>query len=43
MQTKQRWYVSLFTVLAAVALIWCLSEQTTARGKPASLLASERW
>ena len=36
-----RWYVSLLTALAAVAIIWGISEQTRT-AKPAISVALER-
>ena len=37
-----RWYVSVLTVLAAVAMIWIISEEAGSRAKPPVLIATER-
>jgi len=37
-----RWYVAVFTALAAVTLIWGISEQAGTKPKPAILVATER-
>jgi|LNAP01.1.fsa_nt_gb hypothetical protein len=37
-----RWYVLVLTALAAVAVIWTISEQAGSRAKPLLLIASER-
>jgi hypothetical protein len=42
MESKQRWYIPVLAVLAAVAVIWGISEQTTTRGKPAEFVAADR-
>lgn len=37
-----RWYVSVLTALAAVAMIWIISEQAGSKAKPLLLVATER-
>jgi hypothetical protein len=37
-----RWYVSVLTTLAAVAMIWIISEKAGSRAKPPILVATER-
>ena len=37
-----RWYVSVLTALAAVAMIWGISEQTSSSTKQTILIATER-
>jgi hypothetical protein len=37
-----RWYVLVLTVVAAVAMIWILSEEAGSRAEPPALVATER-
>jgi hypothetical protein len=37
-----RWYVSILTVLAAVAIVWGISEQSSSNAKQSTLTATER-
>ena len=37
-----RWYVLVLTVVAAVAMIWIISEDAGSRAEPPALVATER-
>ena len=37
-----RWYVLVLTVVAAVAMIWIISEEAGSRAEPPALVATER-
>ena len=37
-----RWYVLVLAVVAAVAMIWIISEKAGSRGEPPAFVATER-
>ena len=41
-RTRGRWYVPLFTGLAALVAIWAIAEQSSLKAGPNMAIASER-